>query len=183
MAGWLPELQQLLNRYDSKQHEQKQVKMRFCDLQVTANVSVSPPIPGRVSPVIFVSWLWHSLEFLENDTVSRWMKVCLSTKNQREVDGKEISEAFAETACALPPDWSTWIGPTMCPEATSSSSVSLNPRRRWGFQVAGQLSGSADRVLIRSHSASALELSGDVQKVREAHVLVRSRSFLRFSYL
>lgn len=180
MAGWLPKRQQLLNWYDSKQHEQKQVKMRFYDLQLTANVCVSPSIPGRVSPVIFisdsdtawVSWKWYSFQMDENVPVyekskgSRW---------------KGDKWNFCRDGLC-PASRLVYLNrPTMCPEATSSS-VSLNPRWRWGFKVAGQLSGSADRVLIRSHSASVLELSGDVKKER-GHVLVRSRSFLRFSYL
>lgn len=73
MAGSLPEPQQLLKLYDSKQHEQKQVKMQFYDLQVTASVSVSPTIPGRVASFLKLYHLQmdESLSVHENQSEER----------------------------------------------------------------------------------------------------------------
>lgn len=102
------------------------------------------------------------LWFTGDSNVSVWptihrLSLCLSMQSKFEGVGKKITGTFAKIASVLPPGLAYVNKSTMCPEVTPSS-MSLNPCRRWGFKVVGQLSGSADRVLIRSHSATVQSL-------------------------
>lgn len=103
--------------------------MRRYDLQVAAKVSVSFTVSDTLKTT---------------PSPDGWNFVCL-WKSKR---GRGCWKGDKWNICQVYVNKST-----MCPEVTSSS-VSLNPCRRWGFKVVRRLSGSADRVLIRSHSAS-----------------------------
>ena len=77
----------------------------------------------------------------------------MKIKSEVKGVGKEIAESSACQDGLYPAPRLVYVNEsTMCPEVTSSP-VSLSPCRRQGFQVVGHFSGSADRVLIRSHSA------------------------------
>ncbi len=123
--------------------------MWLYDLQVTANVS--PTIPGRVA----LSSSLSLTQFSESHTVSRCIKVWCLWKSKRGRGCWKGDKWNICQDCLRPVSRPVYVNKSMmCPEVTSSS-VSLNPRRCWGFKVIGQLSGSTGRVFIRSHSASA----------------------------
>lgn len=111
----------------------------------------------------------------------------LSVKIKSEVEGvwKEIAESSVCQDGLYPAPRLVYVNEsTMCPEVTSSP-VSLSPCRRRGFRVVGHVLGSADRVLIRSHSPSVQSQITGAQRgwwKQRGHVCVCSRSYLRFSY-
>lgn len=138
-------------------------------------------------------------------TYSVWKSICISDsdpcklhhiqmddsssvyENQSKVDGvgMEISERLPRSP---PPCLQTGLRESVhdVPWGDLLLSLSLNPCRSWGFKVAGQLSGSAHWVLIRSHSASVrTQIRGAPWGCWKARgqSLVHSRQLCRCSYL
>lgn len=93
----------------------------------------------------WVSWQLYSLQGEES-----WCS--MKIKEGSAGGGKQISKAFAKQASPLASRLVYVNKSTVCPRATSL--VPEDPSRRRWFRIVRQLLVSADRVLIRSRSAS-----------------------------